>query len=470
MIQTILATLVFLGLPLLAGWLLGRLLLSEAVRGNRLMALALAPGLGLGLSSLLFFAWMVVFGPQQAGFWVVEVLVCGVLAAAARRKGLFRQPVYHKGWRELLSNARSAWQQSGWFEKLLAASLAVALAAFWGNFAITTLTTPNGSFDAYAIWNLRARFFHRLGPDWMTAFSPDISWEFHADYPLLLSLNVTSYWEFVRRETIIFPALQAACFAAGTLALLGVAIGVLRGARRAVTGELMLLAVPFFLDISVWQLADQPLAYYILASLLLIFFYYKTSRSTPGLMALAGAMAAFSAWTKNEGLLFFLCCCLVLGGLSIFPALRPGKNGLMAFASGAVLPLAAVLFFKLRLAPPNDMLSYFDALHGFVSLDRWQLIASLIVKEIIAYGRAYYPVLLLPVLFLMISGFRRFTAVEKQGYLVAVSIWFLLYAGYFAIYLITPHPLKWQVPHSFDRLITHTFPFIVWLAVTCSKD
>jgi archaellum biogenesis protein FlaJ (TadC family) len=51
------------------------------------------------------------------------------------------------------------------------------------------------------------------------------------------------------------------------------------------------------------------------------------------------------------------------------------------------------------------------------------------------------------------------------------QIWLLIiilgqFAGYFFIYLITPHDLSWHISTSMDRVISHLFPMLIfWLFV-----
>jgi len=49
--------------------------------------------------------------------------------------------------------------------------------------------TPHGAWDAWAIWNLRARFLAGPGDAWRAAFDDALAWS-HTDYPLLLPATV----------------------------------------------------------------------------------------------------------------------------------------------------------------------------------------------------------------------------------------------------------------------------------------
>jgi hypothetical protein len=80
-------------------------------------------------------------------------------------------------------------------------------------------TGLHGSWDAWAIWNLRARFLLRA-PDWTQAFTPDLGWS-HPDYLLLVPLTVMRLWAWLGVETPWIPFLLGGVFAAAALSSSG---------------------------------------------------------------------------------------------------------------------------------------------------------------------------------------------------------------------------------------------------------
>jgi hypothetical protein len=97
-------------------------------------------------------------------------------------------------------------------------------------------------------------------------------------------------------------------FAASVLALLVSAVAIARGTGSALLAGLILMTSSSFLMRPMAQYADVPLSFYYLATLVLVLLsatlegiFHKTF-----LAAMAGAFASFAAWTKNEGLIFFL--------------------------------------------------------------------------------------------------------------------------------------------------------------------
>ena len=87
------------------------------------------------------------------------------------------------------------------------ALLALAVASSWLGWA----RFPHGQWDAWSIWNLRARSIFRGAPDWPALFSPAIAWS-NPDYPLLLPLTVARLWAYEGREGTAIPAMVAMLF------------------------------------------------------------------------------------------------------------------------------------------------------------------------------------------------------------------------------------------------------------------
>ncbi len=52
-------------------------------------------------------------------------------------------------------------------------------------FVLLSKNNPHGNWDAWAIWNMHARFLYRGGASWRVLFSPELAYS-HPDYPLLL--------------------------------------------------------------------------------------------------------------------------------------------------------------------------------------------------------------------------------------------------------------------------------------------
>jgi hypothetical protein len=212
----------------------------------------------------------------------------------------------------------------------------VVLAASVTAFIYIASKQPHGYREAYSIWNLHARFLERGGAHWTSLFSKTLNWS-HPDYPLLIPALVAQFWALLQTETVILPIAVAFFFTFGTVAVLIGAIRQFRGWNQALIAGTFLLGSAELIEQGVVQYADVPLAFYLMAALALL--AVGDAKST----TLAGAMAGFAAWTKNEGLLFIVVLAAAL--------LIVKKRISAEFIIGLAPVLAVVAFFKLHYAP-----------------------------------------------------------------------------------------------------------------------
>jgi hypothetical protein len=324
---------------------------------------------------------------------------------------------------------------------------------------------PHGIEDAISIWNLRARFFFRGGDHWTDAFSP-INW--HGDYPLLLPCEVARSWTWAGGESTLIPALLALSFPLATLALLTGAISFLRGPSQGLLAGLVLLGHGYFFETAASQLADVPLAFFALVAIVSLALADRKDSSVGHLfVALAGLSAGLAAWTKNEGLLFllFLPACRMI--------LRAGESGrsqraseILAYALGALPVTLLIVYFKVCLAPSNDLVSgqsgartlakIFD-LSRYVAIMLWEL------KALWNIGPGLIPAL---GVYAWLQG-RSSCRPARLAYLPILGA--VIALCYFVAYLTSPHDLKWHLDSSLERLLCHLWPaalftFFVWVA------
>src|SRR5262249_2751263 len=129
-----------------------------------------------------------------------------------------------------------------WVWWLLAAACAAAAAEFVEH----TRRFPDGGWDAWMVWNLRARFLARAGDGFRTAFSPDMLFLAHQDYPFLLPGIVAQGFLLSGAEPAWLPAAVAIVYGALALALLTLSVRWLRGGPWGALAGLALAAMPCF--------------------------------------------------------------------------------------------------------------------------------------------------------------------------------------------------------------------------------
>jgi hypothetical protein len=149
--------------------------------------LALAVGIGLGTCPLILFLWLKVAGTPGTAYLLVESSLAlglmAILATLRRRRGQTDEPLPVPPLSARRALSRAQYLILTCF--LIVVAVSVASLAYW------TLLMPHGGWDAWAIWNLRARFIFRAGAEWLRAFG---SFMPHTDYPLLVPLAVVRGW------------------------------------------------------------------------------------------------------------------------------------------------------------------------------------------------------------------------------------------------------------------------------------
>jgi hypothetical protein len=213
------------------------------------------------------------------------------------------------------------------------------------------------------------------------------------------------------------------------------------------------------------QYADIPLSIYILSAIALICLYGQDASNPAGLMALAGFMAGCAAWTKNEGLPFAIVTAAALLA-PVFWKPSSTLHRFAAFAAGLALPLAAILYFKLTIAPQNDLFGNrhsAELLAKIFNPDRYTVIFWNFLTTGWTFGRWLFNPFLVILAFIGLSGFDRAT-LRSFSWRAGLAIVAMLLASYYAIYVITPLDLQDHLDSSLDRLLMHVWPACLLLA------
>ena len=441
-------------LPIIASaFLLARL---NGGRRGLLTHLPTAAGLGLGTSSVVW--WGIMLLPLASWRFVIAVdvtlwtLACGVIWRVAPWPAAPNE------------DGKRSWLDR-WPPRVL---LIVPLAGAAVYFVAVTATTPHGIWDAWAIWNARARFLFRGYPDvWTQAFSPVLDWS-HPDYPLLVPVSVARAWTYVGRDHLAVPILLAATFTAGIVSTAAMSVARSASAWRGVLTAVMIVASPAFLANAVSQCADIPLAFYVLTTCVLVGRATETG-GRPGWWAVAGIAAGLAAWTKNEGLAFTAIVLVICPAWSYRSRRWRGLAGIAPLFAGAAPILAALVVFKLLLAPPNDLIAAQSMGHVLSSLqnvDRVQIAVTAVGKELWFGGASQIGVLPILALFVIATGLRRPLPI---GPMLGLAITGALIVADILAYILSPHDLAWQLRTSLDRVIVQVFPALVWCGMSLAR-
>ena len=412
----------------------------------------LAVGIGIGLSSCLFFILMNIGLTGRAAVIVdgtLQVITIIALAMVMVSRG-FTWSSEHHGKRGGPMDIVGLLTIAFYFVLLVQIFVFIAL----------SFSRPHGGWDAWAIWNMRARFLARAGADWREAFSPTLGVP-HLDYPCLIPMSIARAWLYGNHESPIIPVIISLLFTFSTVGLMVSALSLLKNRYTGLMAGLVLMGTPVLFQQSLLQYADIPLAYYILSTLVLLTLHGRDAPGRKRYLILAGLMTGLSAWTKNEGLLFLVA---ILFSYAILVVFRKGRGALwpqsFPILAGLMIVLPAIVLLKAHFASSNEDVSPQNldvSAKQLFEPARYQDIAFGFILRITSYGdgRLSPFAVLIPLLFLLglDPGYR-----SERGLRTAALVLPFMFMGYVMVYLITPNDLGWHILTSRDRLLLHLWP------------
>ncbi|MGD2153412.1 MAG: phospholipid carrier-dependent glycosyltransferase [Gemmatimonadales bacterium] len=420
------------------------------------LVLALGAGLGLGLSSVGCFIGVVGSVPSPAYFLAELVGLALLIGLVVRRIRTAGPTVRRRGGRRLSSTPFVPW--------LLAPGFAVSLIAALVTFGYRSATYPHGGWDAATIWNLRARFLFRGADHWRDAFSDLLGSWTHADYPLLVPGAVARAWSFIGSEPQAAPLLLGLLFSVATAFLLLGALASLRSPGQGLLAAIVLLCCNSLVYEGANQYADVPLAFFMLATFVVLALADSVKEGGTGLVVLAGLASGLAAWTKNEGLLFVLA--LFAAHLLVTTYLRGWRRALHRQAVmllGLAPMLLLIITFKWGVAPANDLLASLqpaDIIDRLANPGRLWFVLQSFAQRFLALSGWLVAAPLVLALYLLVVGREGGVQRESMGtMLVALG---LLLAAYIFVYVVTPYDLAWHVNTSMYRLALHGWPSLLF--------
>ena len=360
-------------------------------------------------------------------------------------------------------------------EWLLLAALAIALFFFAYRFLLQIAENPLGGWDAWTLWNYRARYLLQGdASSWRNVFTVNIN---HSDYPYLLTGFIARCWVLIGKDRTIVPVITSILFTISTVGLLIAVLAELRGLASGLLGGFLLVSLPIFLWTTASQYADLPVAFYLLSALVFVYWFILQDQD-PLALAAAGGMASFSLWAKNEGVSIVVALAaavLVYCLLNRVPwAMRLRR---LAFFAAGLIPVAVLfLCYKTWLVPPTDLFEdrqTADLLRQALDPARFKIIASIIWGMFDDWGSWKAPYLICLGVYAVVAGVRRLNACEKMGIAVLSAVVVMTYIQYMGIYLITPHDLAWHLSTSIGRLYNQLQPaflLIFFLLVRNTDD
>jgi hypothetical protein len=422
-------------------------LLPSKLWENVLLKVGAGMLFGLGLRGVLFFFWIIAF-PNFVNRYIWLEVFLSVLFM-----GLFIRKLMNQ-WDEIKKLRFKTLLKLDRYQLVFIVFFAVNFISF----LMFMLMNPMGNFDAYSIWNLKAKAIFLNPHDLSAVLYHPTTLFFHSDYPLLLPMIVSQQWFSIGAITTRVPILLAIVFSFLTLMLVFEGVRILRDSSQALFASILLLGAPFLVQFGTSQASEMPLAAFLLASIIFVMMYFR--KKNWQYAWLAGIMAGFAAWTKNEGIMYFLILGGSIGIITFFTTRKQLIANITVWIGGAIIPLAALLTFKTVFSPESEFFA--GSPIGFLLIgERYWIIFTNMVNQLFHWGGWSLPLLFGYILYLLINKRTIKEGYEKlQIMYIGIFVVFAL-AGFFLTYLITPYPLEWQITYSIDRLFFQFYPVFI---------
>lgn len=433
---------------------------GRSVAATFCLRLALSFAVGMAVASCAYFLMLLYIGPPKTLYCISEsasFLVIAGFGFAIKWRCSEKKPE-----NTLPSTAQRNWLPAAfWVAAFLAALYCV------GRFQ----KFPAGDWDAWSMWNYRAKMFALGESHWRNAFAPEVP---HNDYPLLLSSMNGRLWTYfaacASREAPLSadsmpnalpawsPWLVACMFSFGAVVLATAAVARLCGSTQGFLAGLTLLGtVPFFRE-STRQFADVPLAFFALAAVVPLALNIASPRPNLRLTILSGLSAGAAAWTKNEGLM--MAAALAVATLGVGWLTHGFKTSVREFAVwlfALAVPLGIVLMQKTNISWSNDLAADQNIRAVASRFFDW----TRQIQVFVAFGATICQgtkpaIVVVPLLFWCLGVSKRSSLAFRAAWLPLAFVVFAL-SGYYLVCITTPNNLRWQLD-AVPRLIAHLWP------------
>lgn len=345
----------------------------------------------------------------------------------------------------LIAVAASSW----WFFKRISSApeplniWAIAAVVFGLYFIVSkadTLAEPHGAWDAWAIWNLHAKYLSDAA-NWKSMF---LNTQFsHPDYPLAQPAFI-AFCHNIFGNSALIPFIFS-CFITMSIPILIFSETWRKNLVVAIVALLLIAQNESFIRQGTSQYADTLLAFFFLLAIVCI-YHDKDNRTY---VLLSAFFAASCLWVKNEGMV--LAAIFVLFNIDTFFSTKNIKP----FLAGIAIPLATVIFFKAAYAPGNDMLEkQADVLSKLKEKARYKLVYEYFKKNV---DNNLYWVKISVLVYGLFCGLQQ-RLPDRQMLMLLTCL-----VAYMGIYVITPNDLDWHLRTSQDRLLHQLMPALVFV-------
>ncbi len=428
-------------LPTLISLTLGILVLNSFLNGTKLnpfVKCAFALGLGLAFSSTIAFSSFFIF---QKYYSLYALMIHGGLIALLG----FHQWVIQKKRPSLIDQALLA--DAGLFVITL---ISVGILSYvYGKFF------PYGGWDAWQVWNFKAKFLFESTGQWKNMFEP-VLWRSSPHYPLLLPLINVWGWTFCREAVPTVPFLTAILFNIATASLIFGALHELTRSKWSAAAALFPFLNAHYMVLTTAQYCDHVLGFFLCCAM--VSFLLAMSKDHSPLFGLAGAFIGSLSFAKPEGTVASGLIFIVFTTLILFQK-RGWKPALWLAGCTAVF-FIPTLVFKFLLSPGNQ--TFINGLTSSVKPSSWLRMEAIARYFFIEFTHEKWAGLWI----VLLIGFLTHIKSCFQKHLVAITGFLTIYSGIIVAYywVNTYFEITWWLSVTLGRILISLLPlFIIWI-------
>lgn len=442
----------------------------ESINFRLLINLSLP--LGIGISSVIFISLNLL----GLSLFMISVVEIGLIIFLILKFKKSKNTIHQFAWFKLNKTNKIGGSSELFQNPFLLLFTGIYIYAWLmdsGIFLFESIKEPHGLWDAFNLWNLKAKFISRAPNDWSHSFHQMISDNLHLDYPLLQSGFIAHCWLAIKNETVWVPIILSFIFTFCTIGLLASSISFLTNKTKGLIAGLILLSTPFYMTMGDSQYADNTVGFFYLATIVLLTLARNGKSIKPNLLIAAGITAGLAAWSKNEGLLFIACLFISQLSLLFFKNYRELFVELKYLIIGMLPLLLLIAYYRIAIAPPNDIVHAQgkETLVKLSDYSRYVTICNWYIQQFKSFGQWALNPWWLFLFGILYKGI--ILKENRNSILSTLLLMILMLIGFFFIYLITPLDLTFHLSTSIHRLFFQLFPtfiFIYFIAIKGNID
>ncbi len=209
-----------------------------------------------------------------------------------------------------------------------------------------------GGWDAWQVWNLKAKFIFLGAENWKNMFDP-ILWRSSPHYPLLFPLVNVWGWVFQSEAIYKVPVFSSYAYTILGLGLLYYSLKHLTQSVYAILIAFIFLSLPLLNKLSYSQYSDNIVGFYLLASFFSLIM--AKTENNKSFALLGGIFLGLLSFSKSEGYLASLVILFLTPVFFFWKNKEANKKRLLIpFFLGAFFAFLPTIIFEIFYSPNNQ--------------------------------------------------------------------------------------------------------------------